>query len=422
MHRFEYKNFLFTEEKLDKCIEKYVANNKLEQEREIFDGIKAYRLKSSENTVEILFDHRGKRIYLDTDVDICRENGLKIITFLNKEGFLRCEYPGCPSSVKECDEKMVKYMADVISKKVIPEFPIIYLSRQDRHSYAGNIDEYSLANKLQGIAHVVIENSETANADIKGAMSQKKFWPPSRGEIGIYLPDGSHNVITPKDRTSSSFNNCESFVMCSVVDAITKNAKMDRPTFDKTVLDKLRSQQKSVSSVQSKEPMKEALNSEKKERSELKKENEVLRSENNSLKEELRCAKSETKEITFLRISDIKEGREREIYDLIVAALKVYYDMIPVDKKRAKIILEELLSLNPPTDYEKNMLEDISRACKNESDRHAVFKKYNIHIPRNKNHTICEFMGITQPLSCTPGDWRTERNQVSNIKMAFCVQ
>ena len=51
-----------------------------------------------------------------------------------------------------------------------------------------------------------------------------------------------------------------------------------------------------------------------------------------------------------------------------------------------------------------------------------VFKKYNIHKARNKNHTIYEFMGISQPLSCTPGDWRTERNQVSNIKLAFCVQ
>lgn len=222
MYRFAYKNFSLTEENLDKCIDKYVVANKLEQECVIFNGIKAYRLKSQDSIIEILFDHKAKSIYLDTDIDICRENGLKIITFLNKEKFLRCEYPGCPSSVKGCNREMVKYLAAVISRTTQPEFPVIYLSRQDHHSYAGNIDEHSLATKLQGIAHVVIESSESVYHDLKREISSKKFWPPSNGEIGIYFPDGSHNIITPKDRTSSSIYNCESYVIHLVIDAITK--------------------------------------------------------------------------------------------------------------------------------------------------------------------------------------------------------
>jgi len=422
MYRFAYKNFSLTEENLDKCIDKYVVANKLEQECVIFNGIKAYRLKSQDSIIEILFDHKAKSIYLDTDIDICRENGLKIITFLNKEKFLRCEYPGCPSSVMECNREMVKYLAAVISRTTQPEFPVIYLSRQDHHSYAGNIDEHSLATKLQGIAHVVIESSESVYHDLKREISSKKFWPPSNGEIGIYFPDGSHNIITPKDRTSSSIYNCESYVIHLVIDAITKKVKMLRPTFDKILLEKMLSQQKNIIATQIQDSLKENLNSERRVNSELKKKNEALILENNKLKSELKSANSKAKEITFLRIPDIEEGREREFYDLIVTALKAYQNMLPNDKKRAKKILSELLLLNPGTDYEENMFEELSRSFKSENEREATFKKYNIHIPRNKNHTICEYMGITQPLSCTPGDWRTERNQLANMKLAFCVQ
>ena len=422
MYRFEYKNFSLTEENLDKCIDKYVIENELIKECVVYNGFKAYRLTSNDGTaIEITFEHKTKSIYLDTDIDICKEKGLKIITFLSKENLFRLEYPGCPSSVKDCDEEMTKYLASVISKKEQPNFPIVYLSRQDYHSYAGNIDEHSLATKLQGIAHVVIESSDTVLDELRRAISSKKFRPPSKGEIGIYYPDGSHNIITPNNRTSSSIYNHESNIIHFVIDAVTKNAKMSRPTFDKILFGKMCSQPKNIIATQNQDSLKENLNSERRVNSELKKENVELRLENDRLKSDLKFANSKAKEINSLRIPD-EEGREQEFYDLIVASVDAYNDMLPDNKKRAKTLCKAFLSLNPPTDYEKNMLEELSRPFKSESEREATFKKYNIHIERSKKHTVYRYMGITQPFACTPGDWRTEKNQLSNIKLAFCVQ
>ena len=251
MRRFTYTAFSFTESELKKQIEEYAKSKGFALDCISCGGAIAFRLVKEKMIIETVFRIREKTVYIDVQSDIDIDKSLELVIFLTKRGFLvnrDMEYKGDPI---ECTgEKLTEYFADVIARKRKPELAIVYLSRMGNgYGYGCEIDEYALAKRLHGIAHVLVEADDTQRV-MKKLLKERKTdkWLPYQGRVGIYFPNGEYNILCDQSTSSERFDAAR-FIVLNITEAATQAADPGRLTFDKLLVEQLRERPAEVKSV-----------------------------------------------------------------------------------------------------------------------------------------------------------------------------
>ena len=158
MRRFTYVSHSFTEEAFKKYVSDYAEKEKFKLEQTCHSGALAFRLSSNEMIIEAVFSIKEKTIYIDIQSGINIDKSLDFIAYLSKNGFLKARDIPYQSMPHECTGELTDYVADVISRTKKPDVAIVYISTcSNGYAYGYDIDEYRLAKRLYGIAHVITE-------------------------------------------------------------------------------------------------------------------------------------------------------------------------------------------------------------------------------------------------------------------------
>ena len=417
MYRFIYKNYSFSEENLTAKIDEY-AKGKYEIEKLSCDSTLAFRLSRPKAVIEVIFRIKQKTVYIDLrrsgDIDSDDGIGTDVIRFLAKSKFITSSKLPFSEMPIECRGEALEHLTGIILGKAPSDIPVIYLSKMGKHSYGYEIDEYSLAKKLYGIAHVFIESENGEDIRrLNAAIRKSERWVPTGGHIGIFYPDGSYNFLR-EPKTSSTVFGAERYLVTSVADYLTKNAECGRLTFDKLLLKKTEQRSEKPKEIVMDKTLLERLRASEAKRVELEKK---LEESERKIERMQRPASP----MTDILMPDIEEGREGEFRDFLIGAVEDAEKLTSDDQIRKNQIREAFLLKNPKSDYEEKALSEIDRACKDGKDIISAIKGLGFECVRNRTHTIIKYMGITLPMSCTPSDYRTKKNELPNIKNAFFV-
>ncbi|MBP5592084.1 hypothetical protein J6Y50_09580 [bacterium] len=140
------------------------------------------------NFNEMKMSIRLERSFLDTAINIDKAFSTPyFITMLIKKGFLK-EDSFLEISDKPffADEKHLEIIANVINGKSGYSLPVVYVSKTSLDEYP--VDVHGLAERLKGVAHVVVQKSICTNMKLKEMTSNKN---ETLGSIGIYFPNNT---------------------------------------------------------------------------------------------------------------------------------------------------------------------------------------------------------------------------------------
>ena len=415
MRRFTYVSHSFTEEGLKKYVSDYASKENFKLDQICHGGALAFRLTSDEMIIEAVFSIKEKTIYIDVQAGINIDKSLEFIGYLSKNGFLKTRDIPYKNVPHECTGDLTDYVADVISRTKKPEAAIVYLSNlKNGYAYGYDIDEYRLAKRLYGIAHVITEGSGDDTLELHNRLKKSERWAPNNGYIGIYYPNGEYNILR-EPKTSSTEFDAERFIVSSIMEQASATAEISRQTFDKLLLKATSVKCSEVKVISNDKTLEAQLASRDKKIKEL----ESMLAERNKVIEKLTAPREP---LAPLRAPSIKEGRPGEFSDLMISALKHYRETLPRDKcKRAIDVADALILANPLSNYELKLLDAIEQSFKNGDIYPDFIKKCGFTQERQNGHFVFKYCGISQSLACTPSDYRTRMNELANFKHAFLV-
>ena len=140
------------------------------------------------NFNEMKMSIRLERSFLETATSI--DKGFStpyFITMLIEKGFLKkdglLEISDKPFFA---DETNLDIIADVINGKSGCNLPVVYISKTSLDEYP--VDVNVLAERLKGVAHVVVQKSICTNMKLKEMTSDKN---ETHGSVGIYFPNNT---------------------------------------------------------------------------------------------------------------------------------------------------------------------------------------------------------------------------------------
>lgn len=415
MRRFTYVSHSFTEESLKKSVSDYASKAKLKLDQICYGGALAFRLTSDDMIIEAVFFIKAKTVYIDIQAATDIDKSLEFIGYLSKNGFLKTRDIPYENVPHKCTGDLTDYVADVISRRKKPEVAIVYLSSlKNGYAYGYDIDEYRLAKRLYGIAHVITEGCDSDKSKLHNLLKKSERWAPINGYIGIYYPNGEYNILI-EPKTSSTEFDAERFILSSITEQASASAEIGRPTFDKLLLGAESAKCSEVKVISNDKTLEAQLASRDKKIKEL----ERTLAERDKAIEKLSAPRDP---LAPLNAPSIKEGRPGEFNDLIISALKHYREKLPPDKcKRAIHVIDELILANPSSNYEIKLLDEMEQSFKNGDVYPDFIKKRGFSLDRENGHFVFKYCGISQPFACTPSDHRTRKNELTNFKHAFFV-
>ena len=188
------RNIRFGEEGLWLAIEEYRNQNiiavryeKLEEDGAIWDT--DYVMNFNSMKMSIRLDRSYTADALDADPKFSTPH---FITMLIEQGYLKNDN-GLPvlRSAIEIDEDNISLLTDVINGITRYSLPVIYVSKTYFDEDPVNVP--FLSSRLKGVAHVMVEQSNSQNQTIRTLTDSKNEY---YGAIGIYFPTkaGSHKT------------------------------------------------------------------------------------------------------------------------------------------------------------------------------------------------------------------------------------
>lgn len=136
-----------------------------------------------------------------------------LVTLLINNGYLKNDdnLPVIKEPIS-IDEENLQIIADVINGEKRYKLPVVYISRTRYDEDPVNVS--LLANKLKGLAHVLVQNSSQTNAKLRRLChGQNEYF----GAIGIYYPN---SAIAPRRYLYRNFEGYDSFLFGKVIRAV----------------------------------------------------------------------------------------------------------------------------------------------------------------------------------------------------------
>lgn len=354
--------------------------------------------------------------------------------------------------------------ADLIAGVVLGtkhyKYPIIYISKTYFNENPINAD--ILANRLKGIAHVLVQEDHSMSGTIRQVcQSRNEYY----GAIGIYYPN---QLVKHKRYMYRRESGEDTILLNKVINEVLyySNSQSVEPLFtwqgvnNAMLLDKLNTQvaarivaenekrvsQKQVNELQelfddATQKMREQAYSEaldeanaliasvdedmaklRKQISDLTIQNEVLLQENQGLRNKLNNIDT----IPVLTFGDEYDFYEGEIKDLVLSTLHDSLKGIP-DRSRRKDVIKNIIKNNDYKHLSEDKAEDIKRLLKGYDRMSAKLKQdlesYGFEIKEDGKHYKVFYYGdsrYSEILSKTPSDWRTGKTAALKlIKIAY---
>ncbi len=389
-----------------------------------FDSERAFRIIYRGSQTDIIIINHGKTVQINSCTDGLT-SPCRIIGELAKIGVIKSNVLPLSDDPLTLNEDTVEYLGSVMLRKTKPEHPIIYLSTlQDHHNTCGfGIDHDRLAKRLWGLATVVVQGNETVTHRLH---KKSKKTEPTNGCVGIYYPNGKYNIITELKLSQQTYTATEDYIAYEIERFHTENCTYGKNTFDSLKLKKLQSE---LENVRSQERISTPIQTPCPATAEDKRDKQIasLQEENGSLKKENKLLKDtlDQKNKGVLVYPAIEQLRESEFKDLIIAAINYLNQNTPDDCKRKKFLLNAFLSVNSLSDYETRLKKTSMQAFKDDNWKpYTLFSDFKEIEYKGIEGTHYKFnfaRWVNFPLSCTPSDSRTRRNEVRDCFRAFCV-
>ena len=397
-----YESFSFTAKKLSELGAEFAKRSGGKEEHLSHDGCFAMRILRGGEKCDAVLDEKKKLLAIS--IDKAAASGYELIGHLAQNGFINDANLSPSPYPIECKEDALIYVSEVISGKKKPDIPIVYLSlKAGNMSLAADADEYSLAKKLYGLAHVIVatpSSEQELNRRLRGTERRA----PYNGCIGLFAQDGYEFLHDFKSSVAGSSEK-------RIVDLVLEHAahKAQAKSFDELALARERATM--CPKIITAEPDTKLISK-----------IERLSSENSELQSRLSCAESERKmretALPFNSITSpgIDEARENEFYDFLVGCIKSFYDTIPDGEiSRRKALAKAFLAVNPATDYERGRYIELETLLKEKAITPDPLYKLGFTDVRSNGHLKFKYAGIPLTISATPSDFRSRQNELYQI-------
>ena len=357
-------------------------------------------------------------------------------------------------------EENLQLLADVVLGKAHYKYPVIYVSK----NYKGEdpVDIETLAYRLKGLAHVLVQEDSSTDLKIKNMCDSKNEY---KGAVGIYFPNAA---VKQKRLFYRRDNGYDPVMLELIIQNVLQycNVQMVKPLFtwqgvtNALLIDRVNAQ--SQERLQAENARKQAEerantledelnNKEDKIRQEAR---EAAKSETDDLlkiaDEDIQKLKDQIAELTRIneslqcenlglraKVSDTENipvlfyGYEQEFYqgeikDMILSVLN---DALPnlVDHRRLYDVIKDIVESNDYQKLTEKRAEEIKRLLKSYDGMTGKLRleleSFGFVLSEEGKHYKVTYMGDTryiETLSKTPSDWRAGKNIVGKMtKLAY---
>lgn len=354
----------------------------------------------------------------------------------------------------------IDLLADIVSGTTKYRFPVVYVSKSFNNE--DPVDVKTLAKRLRGMSHVLVQEDVALNKAIQNACSSKNEY---KGSIGIYFPGASagHKTLMYRREIGP-----DPMLLDKVIQLILQhcNSHASEPLLtwqginNAQLLESLNRQQKAREELEAKyrESEEKRLNIEadlseegerlfeeaqKKAKSEadellaifdeeqekLRKQIDDLTAANNALlveNERLRNKIGDTDKLPLLNRGEEDDFYAGEVKDLILSTLEKALESIP-DKTRRADVVRDIIDNNGYERISESKAEEIKHLLKNydgmSSKTRQALKDLGFEITEDGKHYKVTYHGdgrYQMAYSKTPSDVRTGKNMVQKTVNLIC--
>lgn len=326
------------------------------------------------------------------------------------------------------EDEDIGLLADIINRKTQYRLPVVYVSK--KRDDTDPVDVGKLANKLKGVAHVLVEKGDWQDYRLRELCRDQNEY---HGTIGIYYPSKMQNHKEFYSRWAYyGFNN---FLMSKVINHVVQysNSKIIDPLYtfqgvmNALLTDKYKSQRKektdALSEASEARTLVDTTDAEIREYQrqirELTEENKSLSAENQALRAGFDEKERDDEPLLYLGEED--EFYEGEIRETVLYTLENVASGLPKHNCRRKDILEDVIKHNKYNKTVHQKHEEIKRILKG-------FKKVTPRMKKDledlgftltedgKHYKMTYGDGrYTTSLAKTPSDSRSGGNMASDI-------
>lgn len=311
-----------------------------------------------------------------------------------------------------------KEIEDIIVDAVNGEYncplPMIFATKIfDRAGYEINAE--GLANRLAGVAYVVVEHDDGFVRNLKERTNGTN---PYNGHVAVYFPENGRTKSYNPDEYIG-WGMLDKAITDDVIQYVIAQTDSDAPTWRGLHTEK--------------------MSEEVREKSELLQEFDT---ENGTLGEQLKQAQKKILALTarlemlensqkinggLLNTADVVEFYDYEQYDLVITILNAALGKYAAGT-RAYELLTKILEANPLKGYGKEIFERIKSVFSNgegiKDKEFAELRELGFDVVSEKNHYKIVFKGDERywfPIAKTPSDMRSGKNLASDITKKLSV-
>ncbi len=328
-----------------------------------------------------------------------------------------------PRHLREGDESFV---SDILLGKTSGVMPIIYLSRDD-YNLLGINEPEKLAEKLSGIAHVLIEPSRRFSFELKKCSNGYNVYG---GAVGLFWPEGFGRLYWKTDNPELKRSNAHDMISQTIVDGLKTRVLRRELTWENIhslhnleLIKKIREgqEQKSQQSDGLVKLYEEELGN---------KEVQIGESEKRIrfLENELRkaSANSGENEGGIINVPQITQIYEDELRGIVLESLKTAVRNTP-DRTRKRSLLEAVVASNAPSNKRKEISEKIKRLFRDyrglSGQLRGELERMGFEIVKEGGHykmyLAGQVGGICVTFPATPGDVMAGRAMTTTILNTF---
>lgn len=334
-----------------------------------------------------------------------------------------------PQIINQEDNPM---LAKIISFEKEYRMPVVYVSRTEANDFIVDVD--SLARRLRGVAHVLIQGDVSQNGELRGLTDNKnEFY----GAIGIYCSNGGiprHKKYLPRNNAviGSEYDDSLKFMVINWVNRFTNDQLME-PLYtwlgvqNALANDRMESAraerfvaQQEVNDVYA--AFDEEINELQRRNQEMANEIASLRSENQGLRGKL----YRSEQPTLLYYGAEEDLYQKEILDYVMETIEKGLQNTEQGSRRAHV-LQDILDNNEYPHVLKERRELLKATLSNytELDKNtkSKLKELGFTLSSDNKHYRMIYCGDSRykvTLAKTPSDERGSKNNVSEIsKICF---
>ena len=325
------------------------------------------------------------------------------------------------------DKDDLPLLADIINAEMEHRMPVVYVSRTEANEFV--VDVASLARRLRGIAHVLVEGDVGLNGELRSLCEdQNEFY----GAIGIYCNNGGtvkHKKFLPRSNQDedTDYDEVLKFMVVNWVNRFT-NDRYVEPLYTwlgvQNAMTNARLEAAREERQIAKREVEDVYAEFDEELKELQQRNEELSNEIDSLRQEnqgLRGKLYRSDKAPLLFYGEEEGLFPDEILDFVMETLEKGLTNCEANSRRADI-LQDLLQSNEFPHVLKERRDELKAALSNytEMDKatKSTLKKLGFEMTSDNKHYRMTYYNDSRykaTLAKTPSDSRGSKNNVSEI-------